>query len=236
MVYKMTSTETNPFVLKDFLVVESPINSQYSLIVLANDPANNVSALKTAGYTISQPMNILELEQYLTIEINKFLMHVRFARTCDNYIVHGLSLPSNCISTFKNYNTQMSQFGIGDAVLDNFVYTDSYINAQQNANDKKSLSQRLRDLQSMLTIFQEILGQLDTEEIKKKYPDQYNNIMQKYKQNISMRTILDQKLDNIYSNESSYGNSKRFLDSTVYTSVLWTILATTLVFYIFKKM
>ena len=89
----MTSKETNPFVLKDYLVAESPISnpSQYSQIV----SANNVSEMTKAGYKILQPMNILELEQYLATEINKFLMNVRFARTCDNYVVQGLSLPTN---------------------------------------------------------------------------------------------------------------------------------------------
>ena len=230
----MTSKETNPFVLKDYLVAESPISnpSQYSQIV----SANNVSEMTKAGYKILQPMNILELEQYLATEINKFLMNVRFARTCDNYVVQGLSLPTKCTNTFKNYgqSTNVSQFGTGDSLLNGLVYTDSYISLQTRDNDKKSLSQRLSDLQSMLSTFQYILNNIDT--LKSKYPDQYNNIMQKYNQNVSMRTILDQKLDNIYSNESSYGNSKRFLDSTVYTSVLWTILATTIVFYIFKKM
>ena len=233
----MTSTETNPFVLKKYLIVESPINdqSQYSHII---DKTVNTSTYTTNGYTISQPMSILELEQYLTTEINKFLMHVKFARTCDNYAIHGLTLPSSCTNTFKNYTstTKLSQFGIGDHVLDNLVYTDAYINKQQTINDKKSLSQRVNDLKNILSEFQNILGNLDNADIKSKYPDQYNNIMQKYKQNVSMRKILDQKLDNIYSTESIYGNSKRFLDSTIYTSVLWTILATTLVFYIFKKM
>jgi hypothetical protein len=229
----MASTDPNPFILKEFILIESNIDtSDTSRIILTTKYHQNMQG------SPSQPMNILELEKYLMTEINKFLMTVRFARTCDRHIIYGFNLPDSCKDTFKNFttSTNQSQFGIGANVLDNFVYTDAYINKQQNMNDKKSLSKRLLDLKSMITDFKTYIDVVNTPEIKNKYPDQYNYIMQKYNQNLSMRSILDQKLDNIYSTESSYGSSKRFLDSTIYTSVLWTILATTLVYYIFKKM
>jgi hypothetical protein len=231
----MAPTDPNPFTLKEFIVIES------SNIEPSNPSRITVTSDSTIGSQqmyISQPMNILELEKYLMIEINKFLMIVRFARTCDKHAIHGFNIPSSCKDIFKNFttSTNQSQLGIGANVFDNFVYTDAYINKQQNMNDKKSLSKRLLDLKSMITDFQRYIDAVNTPEIKSKYPDEYNNIMQKYAQNLSMRSILDQKLDDIYSTESRYGSSKRFLDSTIYTSVLWTILATTLVFYIFKKM
>lgn len=233
---------TNPFIMKVFVVCESPIkpdNNVFPSFITFYDPEvmkNFIKNLQLSGNTISEPMNLLELEQYLMNEINKFLIKVKLAKTCDNYTIQKFNLPSSCTSTFKNYPASKAQFGIGDNIFNNFVYTDSYISSQQTTNDKKSLSQRLRDLQFMLLGFQELLKQIDRPEIKAAFPDEYENIMTKYNQNLSMRAILEQKLDNIYSAESSYGNSKRFLDSTIYTSVLWTILATTLVFYIFKKM
>ena len=234
----MPSTDPNPFIIKKYIVRESIINGTAESNLIDDKTYNeNITAL-SQGYTVLDPMNLLELEKYLSDEVNKFIMKVKFARTCDNYAVEGLNIPETCTNTFANYNssTSTTQFGTGNYVLDNFTYTDSYLNSQKTINDKKQLGQRIRDLQSLLASFEIILNVLDTAEIKTTYPDDYNNIMKKYNQNLSMRHILDQKLDNIYSIESSYSNSKRFLDSTVYTSVLWTILATTLVFYVFKKM
>jgi hypothetical protein len=181
-------------------------------------------------------MNILELEQYIAGEVNAFLLKARLARRCDNYVIQGSALPKECTTTFKNFPAIQSQFDIGDYVVDRFVYTDDYIKKQMNNNEKKPICHRLRDLKELLTEFNRFLQVLDTPEIKAKYPDQYKSIMTKYKENLNMRSLLDQKLDNIYSNESGYGNSKRYLDSTIYTSVLWTVLATTFIFYIFKKM
>jgi hypothetical protein len=59
--------------------------------------------------------------------------------------------------------------------------------------------------------------------------------MEIYKNNGKLRAELQNKLDNL-TNSIYYKDSKEFLDSTVYVSVLWTILATTSLFYIFKSM
>jgi flagellar biosynthesis regulator FlaF len=65
----------------------------------------------------------------------------------------------------------------------------------------------------------------------------YQDIVDKYMANVEFRSQLEERLKEIYSKErSAYGDSKQRLDATIYTSVLWTILATTILFYIFKKM
>lgn len=232
--------EPNPFILKDFIIVESPYTTKdcnvkpMSDILLANQV--QISEWTALNYTASIPMNVLEIEQYIANEINTFLMKATLARRCDNYVIQGFNLPSECTSTFNNFPSNQSQFGIGVDVLNKFIYTDDYIQKQTSANDKKPLCQRMNDLNNLLVKFDQILLRLNTSEIKAKYPDQYQTLMTKYKENVNMRMLLDQRLDNIYSNESAYGNSKRYMDSTIYTSVLWTVLATTFIFYIFKKM
>jgi hypothetical protein len=60
-----------------------------------------------------------------------------------------------------------------------------------------------------------------------------NPIYTIYNENINLRNELQREVDRIYGKKS---NSKLYLDSVVYTSVLWTILATTILFYIFKKL
>ena len=224
---------TNPFILKNYVIVESPVMDSCSQIstvshvnVLSNGNNNSGS---------QSPMNLLEIEKYLADEVSKFQKKLHLAKSCDDFSVSSFPLPENCSTTFRNFPAARSQFGTGDNVLDNFVYTDSYIASQQTPNDKKQLCQRLLDLKSMLSDLQAILKGVDTPENKANFADEYNTIITKYNENLHIRELLEQKLDNIYSMESSYGNSKRMLDSTVYVSVLWTILATTFVFYIFKK-
>jgi hypothetical protein len=114
-------------------------------------------------------------------------------------------------------------------------YKTAYMNTQ-TGNDKKELFHRFGDLQKMLEQFDSILKEIISNPANEKYKDIYDDIIKKHTENKSMRVFLDKTLDNIYSTESVYESSQRLLDSTIYTSVLWTILATTLVFYIFKKM
>jgi hypothetical protein len=54
---------------------------------------------------------------------------------------------------------------------------------------------------------------------------------------MTLRNEWSNKVNELYFEEGSrIGNSKLYLDSTVYTSILWTILATTVLFYVFKKL
>jgi hypothetical protein len=67
------------------------------------------------------------------------------------------------------------------------------------------------------------------------YTDKYDELMEIYKNNGQLRAELKNKLDHL-TNSVYYQDSKEFLDSTVYINVLWTILATTGLFYLFKSM
>ena len=56
-----------------------------------------------------------------------------------------------------------------------------------------------------------------------------------YHENNMKRATLEERLDKVIQN-AKYSDSKEWLDSTIYTSVLWTVLATVTLVYIFKKM
>jgi len=52
-----------------------------------------------------------------------------------------------------------------------------------------------------------------------------------------LRGELDEKLKELYVTEDSLAyEQKRMFDGTVYTSLIWTVLATTTLFYVFKKL
>jgi len=51
-----------------------------------------------------------------------------------------------------------------------------------------------------------------------------------------MRSELDVKLKELNAADGSFTQEqKRILDGTVYTSVIWTVLATTTLYYVFKN-
>jgi len=68
------------------------------------------------------------------------------------------------------------------------------------------------------------------------YEANYMNIINQYNQIVSMRSDLDMKLRELYSLNNSTGIvNKSYLDTTVYKNILWTVLATSIVYFIFMK-
>lgn len=88
----------------------------------------------------------------------------------------------------------------------------------------KPLCQLVADLNNLIDTFNSVVGSYDMNN---------SSIYAKYNANNDLRNDLQKNIDMVYGKEM---NSKLYLDSTVYTSVLWTILATTIIFYIFKKL
>ena len=128
----------------------------------------------------------------------------------------------------------------GPQMFDKLTYNKTYIAAQEDDNKKKEMTRRLADLTNMLENMTAILKKIvanNSSNPMTDYPDRYKEIKSSYNTITNLRNELNTKLEELNSGkDTKFCNSKLYLDSTVYTSVLWTILATTLVFYIFKKM
>ena len=111
--------------------------------------------------------------------------------------------------------------------LTKIVYTNNNTFIQTSRN--KPLCQLVEDLNNLITTFNQLINTSATPyDMTTKNP-----IYTIYNENINLRNELQREVDRIYGKKS---NSKLYLDSVVYTSVLWTILATTILFYIFKKL
>jgi hypothetical protein len=64
----------------------------------------------------------------------------------------------------------------------------------------------------------------------------FNIIKTKHKDIMKMRSELDVKLKELNAADGSFTQEqKRIFDGTVYTSVIWTVLATTTLYYVFKN-
>jgi hypothetical protein len=248
----------NPFTEPIYNIYESLVwssckNAGYtSTIVVTNYPTPN------KNYNIIKLKDLFFIEKYISEKLSIFVNNVNLLKRCDNYTVlmnmnpDGL-LPDECNTTFNNFSYEKiantrnnikynktvyySQINFGDRPFDDITYTNYYLNSKKNNNDKKEICQQLADLSALLKDYKRILDSINTTYNKDKYKDDYNLIMEKYNANLVLRNELNEKINELYSVEGSrVGNSKLYLDSTVYTSVLWTILATTFLFYIFKKM
>jgi hypothetical protein len=67
--------------------------------------------------------------------------------------------------------------------------------------------------------------------------DQYNNIMNSYSGVVNQRTSLDAKLQELYGAPGSINDiySQQY-DTTMYMSIVWTVLATSLLYFVFIKL
>jgi len=64
----------------------------------------------------------------------------------------------------------------------------------------------------------------------------HESIMNKAKQIDELRRAIDTKMETILKNKNPPNELTRQYDSTVYTGIVWSILATSVLFYIFTEM
>ncbi len=78
-------------------------------------------------------------------------------------------------------------------------------------------------------------GSIDTD--LSSFNTAHNDILNKYSDNLNLRNELDLKMKEILKTDDSFVNqSKLHYDSTMYASIGWTILATSLLYYVFRKL
>lgn len=223
----------NPLIQPRYYIHESPIWTKCG----GDGQISRISDISSSFMTTG-PITLIEVEQYLSKETSKLLSSIKLAQQCD--IAGNTMVPEICSFTFKNFSQQqiesvyVSQFD--SSPFNNFVYTDEYIASKTTESDKKLLCQRYVDILQMLTDFSKILNDINKPTITGQYLDQTNKILKVFQQNNAIRQELDRSLTKIYGEQSVSGDSKKFLDSTIYINVLWTILATTLLFYMIRRM
>jgi hypothetical protein len=69
------------------------------------------------------------------------------------------------------------------------------------------------------------------------YDANYKSILEKHANNTKLRSELDEKLKTINNMKNSYGDIyANQYNATIYTGILWSILATTMIYYVFVKL
>ena len=98
---------------------------------------------------------------------------------------------------------------------------------------QKQIIQESNDINQLIRRFNEILTLMQ----KTSDTVNYNELINQQKQNEYLRNELDRKLREIYEyRNTNIVQSQYNLDNTVYTGVLWSILATSLAYFVFIKL
>lgn len=226
---------------------------------------NNVigSSIQTTGNSTTlqdgqmTPLNILEVYKYITFLVNNFSRDYSLATSCDigsrytstngngfqggcckDTSGKGANMQSSC-DIFANftdteYKPHFGQTGDYNSYkrlnINEFIYKDS--------SGKRSLCQQFDDINSLVNSFKTIVQNVITNQgitTTTTSPAQINEIKKQHSQMIELRNKLDLQLQQLMNKGSISAENKLQLDSTVYTTVLWTVLATSVLYYVFIK-
>ena len=202
---------------------------------------SSTSPSNTTSYA-KNPISFLEGQQYIENKINELTNDIALAKGCDKSSRYtgpnntGTMLKPICSSKFAIYSdsgyipTSESQI----LQIPSIFYKD---------NSKKSFCQQINDISFAIADLEGIYTTIISENniTSSRYPidpiDTFDK-NQKYQEILNLRNKLDMKLQSLLNkNElnTPFSQNQLQLDSTVYTTVLWTVLATSILYYVFIK-
>lgn len=191
------------------------------------DNATQIGNIPTSlnnKYIKIKNLTIYDLSKYISNKYNSLIIDLQIVNRCNYYASpNRRAIPNNCQNTFQGYttNTDINIYGLP-------LYQPS-----TNGIEKKQFLQQINDLNNLITRFNDIIDFFKANAP----PDKSQTILQDYRQILDLRADLDKKLGEIYKyNDSQIVQSQNYLDKTVYTNVLLTILATSLIYMVFVKL
>lgn len=209
------------------IIYDSNLVTTTNGVTTANFDFGN--AIYTSGgnqYTLSQAYNLYELSNYISNLMKKFIVDLQLVNQCNQYATNTQAIPSNCQNTFKGYS---------DRTKIDRTKLPEYQSNVMSGHRKKHLHQQMNDLNNIITRYNAIIQSVANDSSIPK--DQYNVLVQTNNINIKLRNDLDQKLGEIYEySTSEIVRSRTDLDNTMYTGIMWSILATSLIYIIFTKL
>jgi hypothetical protein len=183
----------------------------YTKINLNGQP-DNFQTYSNNNMHISEGLSTMQNEQQLLNDLNEF--NAKYAR----YVA--------CSDNILNANNKLN---CTDIELNKQTVTDAYDRIVASTNGA-AVSGSLYAVKNSIS---------DTNDyVTNDVADAtFNDISAKHKNIMQLRGELDEKLKELYVTEDSLAyEQKRMFDGTVYTSLIWTVLATTTLFYVFKKL
>ena len=212
----------------------------YDEIVYYNPNGNIFKTTSSLPCNFKGGFNIYDISKHISNKLIKFIEDLQLINTCNSYASPSNEpIPNNCSNTFIDYDTNSKiatqKNNITGNKLPLYIFLESI---DSDSNRKKHLQQQLNDIDNLIKSFNTLLNFIQTDNSNNNIPaEQYEELVQKNSENIQLRNELDSKLSEIYEyNNSNIVNSKINMDSSVYAGVLWSILATSLVYFVFVKL
>jgi len=194
------------------------IDNTSNILSIPVQPPNNT-------YTLHGPYSVYELSKYISDKLLAFSSDLQLVNQC-NTVSSTQSMSSNCTAVFEIYTTG----GNKNTTLPAYKMPVDTINFP---NRKKHLIQQANDLNQLVFSFTTIINYWKANASS----DISQEIHHNYKRMLTMRNELDLKLGEIYRhNDSKIIQSEHSLDRTVYTNVVLTILATSLIYIVLIKL
>ena len=216
--YRVNGQNKNK-VYYDDIIFYQPINAAAANTVYTYEGING-------NYTYTTLNNIYELSNYISKRLLLLITDLQLANECKRLnSTNQLNQKPKC-SVFQpnSYNLNMPLFNVLNNDLELFPGTTV---------KQKQIIQQSNDINQLITRFNEILTLMQSK------PDtvNYTELINQQKQNEYLRNELDRKLKEIYEyRNTNIVQSQINLDNTVYTGVLWSILATSLAYFVFIKL
>lgn len=159
----------------------------------------------------TEGMSLMSNEAQLLADLNDF--NAKYAKyvTCTDPLVNGTNNKLGCTPDELDINTVNNAYN---------KITTSSNNALASG--------------SLYTVYNTPVNTYTTNSVA---DVSFNDITTKHKDIVQLRRELDAKLKEVYATEDSLVyEHNRIFDGTVYTSLVWTVLATTTLFYVFKNL
>ena len=126
----------------------------------------------------------------------------------------------------------------------NYIYSDGSANSfytDIDGNFGKNVATDLSYINALTLLSNNLIIDLSKNYTSIKSSGTWNEDLKqninKYNENIELRSKLDLAMNDLYSGDQSIAMyQKKSMDSVVYANILWTILATSLVYYVFVKL
>jgi hypothetical protein len=184
----------------------------------------------TSGQTGQTGKTIFQLEETVVQKLNNF----------NSKYVEYLRCNPNIDDSVRTINqSRTSVISINDK-LNNPPYTNKAGCPTSNVADESTVTTSYNEVESAIAALDAATTYIKTTSggvSREVYDMSYNSMLSNHKSILKLRNELDVKMREINRTEDSvYSMYKANYDSTMYTSILWSVLASSLVYYIFVKL
>ena len=178
-------------------------------------------------------MNVYIFMSYIWVYDNPLtLVEQISSNTNKSYIGYSANKNNTNYSYTQNFTTFIEVNNYIQQQIDIFMNTFRK-NGSSITNYNKTMDERFQDLYYMQLTFYNIMSQL----LKNYYGKDYDTMIKMAKDFNNNNEIIQSGLDELNGSSNSMNyNTNVMLDSTIYSTVLWTILAICLIYYVFIKL